>query len=102
MDGGLMAAAASRLLSTGLGMLLLGCTTMAVDARTLAGTRWLVTSLNGQPTPGGSNFEMRFEADRMSARFGCNTASGAYAISGDTLQPVGPQAATQMACASAF
>ena len=76
-----------------------GCTTVAAEPRTLAGTRWQVTAINGQTTPAGP-FEMTFEARSFSARMGCNHAGGDYRMDRDTLAP-GPIAATRMACEAA-
>ena len=73
---------------------------MAVDARTLAGTRWQVTAINRHPTSLTDRYRMSFETSRnFSVRFGCNSGGGHYRVTGSSLAPVGPVIATQMACA---
>ena len=79
----------------------MGCTSMVVDARTLQGTNWRVTAINGQATPNSGRFRMSFDGANVSARFGCNSGGGGYTVSGKTLRPTGPMMATQMACAPA-
>ena len=78
-----------------------GCTTMAVDARTIAATQWRVAAINGHATPAGGPFELGFNAGVISARFGCNSGGGGYRLEGGVIRPTGPMLATQMACASA-
>ncbi|QDP20237.1 META domain-containing protein [Sphingomonas xanthus] len=65
-------------------------------APTLARTNWLVTAINGRPTP-RSNFYVNFLPDQMSAKFGCNTIGSGYTQSGNVLT-AGAPLATQMAC----
>jgi heat shock protein HslJ len=62
----------------------------------LGGTNWRVTAINGRPTPPG-DFTMRFEANRLSARLGCNSLGAGYAVAGTTLT-AGALLATRMAC----
>lgn len=63
----------------------------------LAGTDWHVEAVNGRPTPPQGEYHVRFERDRVSAKFGCNQMSGGYTESGNLLT-VGPIAATRMFC----
>lgn len=63
----------------------------------LAGTSWHVEAVNGRPTPPQGEYHVRFEGNRVSAKFGCNGMSGAYTESGDVLT-VEPMAATRMFC----
>jgi heat shock protein HslJ len=86
----------SRALLPGALLLAAGCTTVAAEPRTLAGTHWQVVAINGQATPPGP-FEMTFEAGSFAAQMGCNRAGGDYRIAGGTLNP-GAVAATEMAC----
>ena len=55
-----------------------GCGGGAVAPTSLAGTNWRVAAVNGRPTPAQGDYSMRFEADRMGARFGCNSMGGLY------------------------
>jgi heat shock protein HslJ len=63
----------------------------------LAGTSWHVEAVNDRPTPPRGEYHVRFEGDRVSAKFGCNGMSGSYTESGNALT-VGPIAATRMFC----
>ena len=63
----------------------------------LAGTSWRVEAVNGRPTPPQGEYYVRFEGDRISAKFGCNGMGGTYSESGNTLT-AGPMAATRMFC----
>jgi len=70
-------------------------------ANPLEGT-WTVTGFNnGQeavtsPIP-GTTLTAEFTADQVSGSSGCNTYSGGYTLTGDSVA-VGPLASTQMAC----
>jgi heat shock protein HslJ len=79
------------------GRALSGCGGKAIAPGELAGTNWTVDSVGGTVVPGGAANFVRFTGDAISARFGCNTLNGRYAVSGITLS-VGPLAATRMAC----
>jgi heat shock protein HslJ len=63
----------------------------------LAGTRWHVAAVNSRPTPPAGDYSMRFEADSVSARFGCNAMGGRYRLTGDLLS-VSDLASTLMGC----
>ena len=76
---------------------LLGCTSIAADARTFGGTRWQVTAINGHATPRSGSFHIKFSRGSFSAQMGCNTASGAYRVEGDFLRP-GIGRRTEKAC----
>ena len=71
-----------------------------MDARSLDGSHWVVTAINGQATPASNRFTMSFSQGRLSARFGCNGGGGSYTASGNVIRP-GPMLSTQMACESA-
>ena len=62
-----------------------GCTSIAADARSLDGTRWHVSAIDGHATPAPGNYSMSFTAGDLGARFGCNSIGGRYSVSGDTL-----------------
>jgi heat shock protein HslJ len=53
--------------------------------------------VNGRPTGGGERFQLRFEGERMSGRFGCNSVSGGYSVNGSSMT-AGNLAMTRMAC----
>ncbi|WP_260484177.1 META domain-containing protein [Sphingomicrobium flavum] len=59
-------------------------------------TNWTVTSVNGQFVE-RRDYYINFTPGEMSARFGCNTLSGDYSVSGSTLN-AGPIRSTRMAC----
>ena len=63
----------------------------------LAGTSWTVTAVNGRATGGGPNYYLNFTADRLSARFGCNSIGGPYQLNGDHLS-AGSLEQTLMGC----
>ena len=75
-----------------------GCGGGAVVPTGLAGTNWRVAAVNQILAPAGDNYFMRFEGDRVSARFGCNSMGGNYSFDGRTLVAT-HLAATRMACA---
>jgi heat shock protein HslJ len=65
---------------------------------TLAGTAWQVHSVNGRQAPANSDYSVRFEdGGSISARFGCNSIGGHYAIAGLTLT-IGDLMQTLMGC----
>lgn len=74
-----------------------GCGAETVAPSSLANTSWTVESVNGRSTTGGDRFLLRFDADRLSGRFGCNHAGGPYRFDGQTLT-IGSLAMTRMAC----
>jgi len=67
----------------------------------LAGTTFESTEVTGYDLVPGSMITIGFEADTLGASAGCNSMSGAYAITDDTLE-VGVMAATMMACDDAL
>lgn len=74
-----------------------GCGGDTVMPASLANTSWTIESVNGRATGGGDRFFVRFDGERMGARFGCNSAGGSYRFDGQTLNS-GPLAMTRMAC----
>lgn len=62
-----------------------GCGGAAVVPAGLAGTNWRVVSVNGRATPPQGQYFMNFEANRVGAKFGCNSMGGAYSQSGNAL-----------------
>lgn len=75
-----------------------GCGGEAVAPTSLAGTNWRVESLNGRATPGGANYFMNFDANRLSAKFGCNSIAASYVQRVSVIEASGA-ASTRMACA---
>lgn len=76
-----------------------GCGGDPVTAASVAGTSWRVIAVNGRPVPASGEYYMRFDAnERVSARFGCNSAGGRYLQRGGTIS-VRNMAVTRMACA---
>ena len=74
-----------------------GCGGETVIPTGLAGTSWRVAAVNAMLAPAGDNYFMRFEGERLSARFGCNSMGGGYTFDGRTLV-ANRLAATRMAC----
>jgi heat shock protein HslJ len=62
----------------------------------LSNTNWRVVSINGQPVP-MSGYYFNFAPDRMSGKLGCNSISGSYSVTGNTLR-AGGLTMTEMAC----
>ena len=63
----------------------------------LAGKAFESSAVTGHDLVTNSTITIEFEADRLGANAGCNTLSGGYAITDDTLE-VGVMASTRMAC----
>jgi heat shock protein HslJ len=66
----------------------------------LAGTKWVLQSLSGQPIPKTMHKAfIQFDAEKSAAygSSGCNRMTGKYSLAGSTLQ-IGPMAGTRMAC----
>ena len=75
-----------------------GCGGESVAPATLAGTSWRVVAVNGRPTPAGGQYFVNFEgAERVRARFGCNSIGGGYIQRGGTVS-MRNLGATRMAC----
>ena len=98
MDGASLAVGAFRTFALGAAAAVGGCASVITDARSLEGTEWRVTAINGQAAPPG--LELRFAQGELSGYLGCNRFSGPYRLSGETLI-VQTMAMTQMACVSA-
>jgi heat shock protein HslJ len=95
MGGSTMAAAAFS--GVALALLCAACTSIAADQRTFEGTRWRVIAIDGRPTPTTGEYEIAFSSGRVSARFGCNSIGGTYAVAADTVTTSG-LISTMMAC----
>jgi heat shock protein HslJ len=82
-------------------ILLAGCATghsRSTDASAaLAGTRWTITSIDGQPPVAPDRARLVFEGARVSANVGCNGMGAEYRVEGGRLV-VGPVVSTMMYC----
>lgn len=65
--------------------------------RSLAGTHWTITGINGAAPAAQRKAEVSFTADRISGNAGCNGFGGGYAVAGDVLT-VTQVISTKMAC----
>lgn len=74
-----------------------GCGGPVEPAGGLAGTRWSITSINGDDIPPSDRYQIQFDDERISGRAGCNQFSGSYRTEGEQLM-AGSLAATRMAC----
>ena len=73
------------------------CTSVMADERTLDGTRWHVTAVDGRATPATGDYHVHFTRNEISGRFGCNGFGGRYAIVGDIIT-AGEIRSTLMGC----
>lgn len=72
--------------------------TPAETTSTLAGTQWVLSTLNGNPPIAGTEITLDFGDDgSVSGTDGCNRYMGSYTEAGDALT-FGPLAGTMMAC----
>lgn len=76
---------------------LAACTSVVTAPASLDRSRWLVTAVNGQPTPRTDHYRVEFRQGRLGGRLGCNSFSGDFRVAAEMLS-VGPVAATRMAC----
>ena len=74
-----------------------GCGGAILVPTSLAETSWEIVSINGRRVPGGRQYELDFQRDRLTGRAGCNSFSGPYRVGRDGFQ-AGPLAMTRMAC----
>jgi heat shock protein HslJ len=71
-------------------------------AALLHGAEWVVEDINGTGIIDGSRVTVNFSADRrISGRASCNTYTGAYTLTGETLT-ISKTGVTMMACAPAL
>jgi heat shock protein HslJ len=90
-----MAAAGFRVAA--LALLCAACTSIAADARTFENTRWRVTAINGRATPAKGEYQVTFSRGRITARFGCNSIGGTYAVAANVVT-TSELISTMMAC----
>lgn len=74
-----------------------GCGGPGIEPVMLSTTEWRVISVNGRPTPGSQAFYANFDAEHLTAKFGCNRFNAKYELTSDTLT-AGPVGATRTAC----
>ncbi len=65
---------------------------------TLAGTSWMLATLNGQPALTDTTVTLNFVAGKVAGSDGCNNYSGTYTADGTNIKFSQPMAATMMAC----
>ena len=64
----------------------------------LAGTQWILSSMNGNPPLEGSTVTLTFEQENFGGRSGCNTYGGDYSAAQDGKLTLGSAVMTEMAC----
>ncbi len=74
------------------------CTPPAGSETTLEGTRWTLQALNGQELQPGTIITMKFDANRLSGRGGCNNYGGEYSLQRDDGFTVGEGGWTAIEC----
>lgn len=75
--------------------------TAGADARALAGTSWVLVSIDGAPVRLKTDASITFAPDgSVSGRAGCNRFTGSYEQSAEVIQ-FSPMAVTRMACEGA-
>ena len=73
------------------------CTTVVADARTLEGTSWRVTAIDGRRTPANGQYRIEFRNGQISGGFGCDSWGGSYSVAGETFTAINVRS-TLMAC----
>lgn len=82
------------------GLLLAGCVPVpTADSGSLAGTNWILTSLNGQPARSDTQVTIRFESGQLGGTDGCNRYSTSYTVNGAQITVDKNVISTMMACA---
>ena len=77
---------------------LAGCDSLAPPSRDpLAGTTWVLTAYRDTSPIPSTSITATFEKGQVGGSAGCNSYSGSYQVSGDTIT-VGQIAITEMAC----
>src|SRR5512136_1372366 len=64
---------------------------------TLAGTSWMLATLNGQPALKDTTVTLNFAAGKVAGSDGCNNYTGSYTADGTNIK-FSQMAATMMAC----
>src|SRR5512136_616558 len=65
---------------------------------TLAGTSWMLATLNGQPALKDTTVTLNFAAGKVAGSDGCNNYNGSYTADGTNIKFNQPMASTMMAC----
>jgi heat shock protein HslJ len=65
----------------------------------LVGTEWELVELDGQPPLDSTQITLRFEADALSGRAGCNQYGGDYTLGSGGALDTGDMYKTEMWCA---
>jgi heat shock protein HslJ len=87
---------------TVLALLIAGCAHVGTASqrpatRSLAGTHWTITRINGAATTAQRKAEVSFTTDRISGNAGCNGFGGGYMLA-DGVLTVTQVISTKMAC----
>lgn len=64
----------------------------------LAGTAWVLETLQGQPAPSDKSLDLSFSSSNASGTDGCNRLAGGFKENADKTIAIGPFASTMMAC----
>lgn len=88
--------------TVGLALLIAGCAHVGAASdrpatRSLAGTHWVITGINGAAPTAQRKAAVSFTADRISGNAGCNGFGGGYALAAGVLT-VTQMISTKMAC----
>lgn len=67
-------------------------------ASPLAGSTWILISLNGQPPLPNTRLTLDLEGKQLSGSDGCNSFGGEFRTSGKKFELTGPLVTTLMAC----
>ena len=64
----------------------------------LAGTAWVLDSLQGQSSPSDKSLDLSFSEGNAAGSDGCNRLAGGFKENADRTIAIGPFASTMMAC----
>jgi heat shock protein HslJ len=70
----------------------------AKHTKGLAGTAWILDSLQGQPAPSDKSLDLSFSEGNAAGTDGCNRLAGGFKENADRTIVIGPFASTMMAC----
>lgn len=70
----------------------------AKQTKGLAGTAWILDTLQGQAAPSGKSLDLSFSGSKAAGFDGCNRLAGGFKENADRTIAIGPFASTMMAC----
>ncbi len=70
----------------------------AKHTKGLAGTAWILVSLQGQQAPSDKSLDLSFSSGNAAGTDGCNRLAGGFKENADRTIAIGPFASTMMAC----